>query len=327
MSSTDRPDAPPRARLLILGATGRVGRLLERAFERSSTILPRFCKQPRSGHARAAPENSTDWCIWDSTRSLPRMVASDRPLQAVDAVLNLAGGPQVDAAVETRLALDGLQLAARLGAGVFLQASSAAVYGAAGRSERPLREDLPLRPETRYGRAKAAMERALAERAGSIAPEVPVCILRIGNVAGADSLLPNIQAATDERPLVLDRWADGSSPLRSYIGPLTLAEVVAGLVHRRAVSSGSNRDDGVPGVLNVAAPRPVSMDALIAAARRAGMAFPLVSSPAPPDARRVVVLDTRRLQAIHPFRAADSDPDEMIRQWQDCRHHSRGRGR
>ena len=114
-------------------------------------------------------------------------------------------------------------------------ASSAAVYGRP-EGDAPLSETTEPRRVSGYGRAKRAMEQAVAEGQG-------VTCLRIGNVAGADQLLLNAATATAQAPLILDRFADGTGPDRSYIGPETFLGVVGGLApggagHRRIGGAG-----------------------------------------------------------------------------------------
>jgi hypothetical protein len=70
----------------------------------------------------------------------------------------------------------------------------------------------------------------------------------------------------------------------------------------------------LPRVLNLAAPCPVDMADLAAAA-----GLPWVWSPAPETAVPRVTLETARLNALCPPRPSDSAPAEMARQWLDLR--------
>lgn len=202
-----------------------------------------------------------------------------------DVVLALAGVTAGDdMAANVRLAAEAMAFGRTSGARV-LVVSSAAVYG---RAEGRLAEDRPLAPVSSYGRAKAEMEEIARGRA---------TILRIGNVAGADALLAGIVAG---RPVDLDTFADGATPRRSYIGPATLARVLAGLCLA----------ERLPQVLNVAQPGPVEMAAL---ARAAGAE--IRPRPAPPDAIARVELDVTRLAAILPLGPAD--PARLVAEWRE----------
>lgn len=195
---------------------------------------------------------------------------------AADAVLALAGvisGSAEELSLNTALTEAVVRAAA--GKPVFV-ASSAAVYGAPD-GERPLRETDPLAPLSPYGMAKAAMEAAIAGRPG-------VTILRIGNVAGADALLGR---AAPEGGRVLDVFADGRGPHRSYIGPQALARAIARLT-RLAVAHLP-----LPAVVNLALPGTVTMDALLAAQGEGW-----VPRPAPATAIRSVELDVSRTLAL-----------------------------
>lgn len=126
-----------------------------------------------------------------------------------------------------------------------------------------------------------------------------ICVLRLGNVVGADALSAAILGA---RPVLLDRCAGGAGPVRSVIGPVTLAQVLLALAVR-AVSGA-----GLPAVLNVAQPGPVAMAALCAAAGR-GFGW---RAPGPATLP-LAALETAALQALVPLPAAD--PAALIAEW------------
>lgn len=190
-------------------------------------------------------------------------------------ILNLAGvtdpnGPLEDNVTTAARAIDE---GARRGARVFLM-SSVAVYGAGDFAE----TDEPA-PLNAYGRAKLRME-ALPGAA---------TILRLGNVAGADALLGRAGAE-----VVLDPV----DPVRSYIGPVTLARVL------RAVMAAQD----LPRILNIAEPPPVAMSALLDAA---GIAWRF--GPDRPGVVARVGVSTDRLDAICPLPPAD--PARMVAEW------------
>ena len=180
-----------------------------------------------------------------------------------------------------------------------LLASSSAVYGV-GPTGAAFDETAPPRPLSAYGRAKLEMEAACdpARRAG-----LDVCILRIGNVAGADALLAPLTGLSVDpaKPLRIDSFADGRGPLRSYIGPGTLAQALAGL---------ATYPSPLPAVLNVAALHPVHMEDL---ARVAKWPFDLIAAPA--TAHQSITLDCSLLNRLCPLTSDDSLPEVMVQQW------------
>lgn len=192
--------------VLITGATGRVGALLRKAWSISSPLAfcPVWCARTDEG-----PSN---WVFWDMGGDvLPELDPVPR------AILHLArsAGMDPDGGRDIHMARQALRLA-RLHAIPLLIASSVAVYGS---SAKFVAERAPPRPVTRNGKTKRQLELCL-----SAADKV--AFLRIGNVVGADALI----GARCEG-LVLDR-AQGSDrgPIRSWIGPRTLAEVLGDLL-------------------------------------------------------------------------------------------------
>lgn len=277
---------------LFLGMSGRVGRLIRPA------LPPDALCSGRVGGGLA----------WDLLAGPdPLRDLADR-IGAPQALVMLAGNTPAtgsDMALNVALARAAMEAARAAGVGRVLLASSSAVY--AGHRDQPWHENDTPAPATPYGAAKLAMERAAQpfRDAG-----LTVCALRIGNVAGADALLLNAPG-----PIRLDQFAaggghghgrhghgrHGNGPVRSYIGPATLARVLVALC-------GPGCD--LPPVLNLAAPRPVSMQALTEAA---GMTWSWV--PAGPNAAQRVVLDCAALAARIGFDDTDSDPAAMVAQW------------
>jgi len=201
--------------------------------------------------------------------------------------------------LDLNIALAEATLAAAYAAGIsrVLLTSSSAVYGVPSSDVSLCETDAP-HPINAYGRAKLAMEAACAPWRGR---GMEICCLRIGNVAGADVLLLNGLAAGPQNPLRIDCFADGSGPVRSYIGPETLARVTAAL----AAHPGK-----LPDLLNIGAPEAVAMAGLASAA---GMEWRW--QEAPQAAIQRITLDITRLASLYSFAPSDSDPVEMIRQW------------
>jgi nucleoside-diphosphate-sugar epimerase len=132
---------------------------------------------------------------------------------------------------------------------------------------------------------------------------IDLCFLRIGNVAGADALLMNVASAAPDAPIAIDLFADGRGPLRSYIGPRSMAAVLWSLC----------RHEGpLPPVLNLAAPVPVHMEELATAA-----GHPWSGRNASGQGHQTITLNCNQLTEIHSFDRGESTPAEMIRQWRD----------
>ncbi len=258
------PHIAPPPGLVVTGATGRIGRLLARVWAGADVVW----------HGR-----------------------DDGPLGAALAgrrvLLCLAGVTSGHARVlagNTDAALEALAAARAAGVGRVLLMSSSAVYG---RAPGPLTESTPAAPASAYGTAKLAMEAAVGDASDAV-------ILRLGNVAGADALLGRLGAGAPK----LDIFADGRGPRRNYLGPATLADLLAGL----AAHSGP-----LPRVLNLGAPGLVDMAELLRAARRGW-----VPRPAPPEALAEVALDTGLLQTLLPVPPDAADPVRIVAEWHEA---------
>lgn len=262
-----KPEFP---RLLVLGGSGRLGGLLRRVWSLPGRAAPQLVWQARRPGDFAAFGGPS--VVFDP---LAEPGALARAVAAAEAVLLLAGPTRGTAeALSAHAALAGAVLDCAGGRPVLL-ASSAAVYGRpAGRLCHE--EDAPA-PISDYGRAKAAMEAVAAGRPGAV-------VLRIGNVAGADALLGQLAPPGGRR---LQVFADGLAPRRSYIGPQALARALARLV-RLAVGGAA-----LPGVINLALPGAVGMEALLRAAGEGWQA-----DPAPPEAIAAVELAVDRALAL-----------------------------
>lgn len=279
--------------LLVTGASGRVGRLLAAVWAKDASPVALQYREPR------ALGGGLDGLRWELT-------GGDAPLRdwaaehgAPPAMLVLAGatpGTGRDLSSNRALAEACLRAARAVGIGRVLVASSSAVYGE-GRA-RGWAEGDPARPVSDYGRAKLDMEAACAEwRARGL----EVCCLRIGNVAGADALLLNAASP----PLRIDRFADGAGPLRSYIGPQSMARVLLAL---------ARAPGALPPVLNLAAPRPVAMADLATAA---GLEWRWTKAPA--TAVQRFTLDCRALAERVAFSDTESVAAGIAAQWKACR--------
>lgn len=255
------------SKLLVLGASGRIGGILRKFWSFEQVIWQR--------RGQAAP----GWATFDPLNE-PDVLAE--AASGCTAILCLAG------VVNGRLAPGGnlkdnitlgeaaVRAGARSGsasgARVFL-ASSAAVYGA---QTGVLAEEAALTPLSDYGKAKVEMEMRGAALAAELG--VQVCALRIGNIAGIDAILGGWKPGFQ-----LDQFADGRTPRRSYIGVKTLARILGDLMLAK----------DLPQALNVAAPGGVEMGALLDAA---GLAW--TPRPAGQGAIEEVCLSTRALGQV-----------------------------
>lgn len=280
--------------VLVLGANGRLGRILSQYWP-TAGIAPRWQQRQESKGDRGGTVVVCD------------ILSSRAPaLGRNDIVLGLAGvvpGRPQDLSLNTDLALATLDIARRSGARHVFLSSSAAVYGS-----KPGLYSVGAapQPDTPYGRAKLDMERAVIAAAADAS--VGVTCLRIGNVAGADALLG--MAALKWRSerhgaVALDQFSNGTGPLRSYIGPKDLADVLARLCRLGAKGA------PLPLVLNVAAPGPVAMTDLLDAARVAW-----AWQPAPDTAVAQLVLDVAALTALYAFSTDAAQPARIVSQWE-----------
>jgi len=281
-------------RILVMGATGRIGRILRQCWGDTRALW----------QARGQ-ERGPGWVVLDPLGD-PDGLA--RAAQGCGAILCLAGvvpgrtknGHARKMGDNTALAEAAMRAGAASGARVFL-ASSAAVYGnRAGL----LDEHTPLAPISDYGRAKADMETHAAALGAELG--VPVCALRIGNIAGIDSILGGWKPG-----FRLDRFSDGRSPRRSYIGVQTLARVLGDLVGGDLMAG---RD--LPTTLNIAAPGMIEMGALLDAA---GLDW--TPAPAPATAIPELVLSTQALARLVTL-PPPANPAALVDEWRTLKEQS-----
>lgn len=180
------------------------------------------------------------------------MTSADVPLLPPDAVvLHLAGvirGSEEELARNVAMIKPLLEACAASGARGLLFASTAAVYPQEGEAA----QESDVDPVNAYGRSKLEAEIALEAGAGRL----PWTALRLGNIAGADALL-----GQNRDSYQLDPVPDGGAgPLRSWIGPQSLARVIENLVEK--LYSG----ESLPKAINVAAQPALRMGDILDAA-------------------------------------------------------------
>ena len=267
---------------VLLGANGRLGRMI-RSFW-GDADLQAVARRSEGGVIRG-----------DLLAGGAQMQAI---LQGRGAVVCMAGvtpGPaEADLSLNVDLALVAVRAAHAAGAGRVFLASSAAVYG---RQSGVLNEATPCAPLSAYGRAKAEMEEAALALGAQL--RQPVTVLRIGNVAGADAILGGWHPA-----MAIDQLPDGTTPVRSYIGPQSLSVVIAALTRLR----------DLPAVINVAAPGGVEMGALLNAA---GLAWS--PRPAPSEVIANVTLCTKGLARYVTLPEAAATAAGLVAEWQSWR--------
>lgn len=267
---------------LIVGASGRVGRLLARAWALAG-------QAPTLQHRGAGLSSDLPQLEWHPLSAAPLEPGRFR------AMIVLAGAVRGELGLNAQLAEACGAAAVQAGIGQVLLTSSSAVYGV--NSGQACREDTPAQPVNDYGRAKLEAE-AVAKhwRARGLA----ITALRIGNVAGADALLGGIRPS---QPTMIDCFADGTGPVRSYVGPITLADIFACLLGK-----------DLPPVLNIGAPHPVAMADL---AQAAGADWQY--QPAPATAYQRITLDCSLLAQHYRFTENQSDAAVMVAEWQSTR--------
>ncbi|MFN3953645.1 MAG: NAD-dependent epimerase/dehydratase family protein [Pararhodobacter sp.] len=280
-----QPPCPPG--LLVTGASGRVGQRIA-PFWRDAPVALQWRPESPLPMGTAGP----CWTLLDGPDALLDWLRTHERPAALLVLSGVTPGGG-DLALNTALAEAALEAAHAAGIARVLLASSAAVYGE-GRTG-PWHEAERPQPANAYGQAKLAMERAAdpwRERG------LDVCCLRLGNVAGADALLSQ---ALGNTPLTIDQFADGMSPMRSYIGPQSLARVLRALADPALA---------LPPALNVAAPMPVTMGDLASAA---GLDWQ--PRPAPPTAIARLTLDCGMVSGLAGFDPVESLPETIVRQW------------
>lgn len=255
-----------RADIVVLGASGKVGRLVRAHWNPAG--LATLWQGRRMG---AAP----GWTLWEPGHPLP-------PARVVVLLSGVTAGSDDDLAENSRIGVAVARAAQTAGVEGILLASTMALYGRTPAT--PATEQTPPDRPNAYGRSKLAMEQAMgAELAGT---GTALCALRIGNVAGADLLGDRVAQGL---PITIDRFADGTGPMRSYAGPGLLARVFGGLARR--IIAGKT----LPGVLNVAGQMPIGMADLMTAA-----GLPFAWQPAGPHAVPCIAMDCTRLAALVP---------------------------
>lgn len=286
--------------IVVTGGSGRISESVRYVVNQEGSHNSQFISRDR----RFCSKFGGVW--WDP--SAP--IETTFPKQ-LNTILHLAGSTPSKGANLSRqefieancnLTLTVLDAAKARSASRVLIISSASVYGRPRNAKRPVSEDTRLSWLTDYAYSKIRMERAVEKwiEANRNGPEV--CILRVGNIAGADQLLQNARVSTATSPLLLDQFGSGRGPLRSYIGPLTLARILLNLCEHT---------DPLPPCMNVAENPPIHMEDLLQAIGNRLEIFWKFKS-APDNAVASLELDVGRLAQICGHLLGQSNSDRMI---------------
>ncbi|WP_171909453.1 NAD(P)-dependent oxidoreductase [Rhodobacter sp. 24-YEA-8] len=267
--------------VIVTGAAGRVGSILKRVWT-------------------AAPPPALQF-LWSSRQAAPgirwEIGAGPAPAWPRDAILlHLAGTTGArDPGANPGVIPPVLKACRQNHVRHLVCLSTAAVYAP---GPVPARESDPPAPPGPYGAAKLEAERLL------VASGLPLTILRLGNLAGADALLTPRPPGQDIR---LDPVADmPGGPLRSWIGPLTFAQALAALLGRIAAG------ETLPPVLNIVQAPPLGMADLLRASDLAwGWAAPN------PKVVHIATQDNAALAALLPLPSAS--PAQIIAEIQALR--------
>ncbi len=287
---------------LVLGSNGRLGRILS-GFARREGL-------PWLYQARSAPAD----LVWSGDFSNPAFRA--HLADGVTTLVNLVGiTPSVG--LENRMeevnhhfAAEVLAQAERAGVAHVVLVSTAAVYG--DPQDIALNEGSCVLPVTPYGTSKARMEQAAfdwCEQRNGIA----VSILRVGNVAGADSLLEVAERRAGKGDMPLHVFGQNGPAIRPYIGPFDFFRVVKAVCERPVTK-------GEVEVFNVAHPAPVSLDRLLAAYRDTLLhQLTWAEAPAPAGIAPRVAFDVTKLCRIMDFPPVLDPVSDMAAQVAACR--------
>jgi nucleoside-diphosphate-sugar epimerase len=288
------------SKYIFLGASGRIGQLLQSVY--SQDTIPSIDIKWQYRHPQS---NLRDIIVWPDFSDPTPVVDYARSVGGIDGLF-VFSSPAAGADRQTPQALSlNITLVEQvIQAAKFAQiprvivASSSAVYGVGKGSA--FSEQDTLSPANPYGQAKSEMEKrctALAQELG-----VELCLLRLGNIAGADALLgAGLMRSHNNGPVSLDIFPDGCGPQRSYIGPQSLLTVLCDLA---AFS------DTLPLVLNVAAQNPVSMNAILDAA-----GIPWIARYVAASGAQNIILDCQKLARLLPAARSDNSAREIVEQW------------
>ena len=279
-----------------MGASGRVGQLIASAWAKRDSpwhTVPLQYRSPQTlFHSRNIP-----WDIADGPDGLLKWMDRFGALETLIVMAGVTPATSSDMTLNIVIAKAYLDAARVAGIKRVLLASSSAVYGFSDGS--PMSETHSCAPVNTYGKSKLDMEAMACVVAEDT--NIEICCLRIGNVAGADALLLNAPTATPETPLIIDRFPNGAGPLRSYIGPTQIGDVLAKLACHQGT---------LPSVLNVAGTAPIHMEELAIAAALPWRYSTVLHSP-----HQSITLDCSVLAALIDMPRSTHDAKMITLDW------------
>ncbi|MBB3983731.1 nucleoside-diphosphate-sugar epimerase [Sagittula marina] len=260
---------------VLLGASGKVGRMVRTLMQGDGSGL--ICL------GRSGAPGVMKWTDIETQNF--------QGVQAVLAFWGVTSGNDRQLSGNAELAIKAQELAVILGAELVVHCSSVAVYGA---QAEVLTEDSCLRPANAYGQAKSDMEKALADWQASHPDGPRTIVLRLANIAGADSLFGNLVPGGTVR---LHRFPDGRGPCRSYISPVDLVTVLGRLSSSAEIS----------GTFNLGAPVATDMADIVRAA-----GAKIEWERAPRDAIQEVAVDMTQLVSHLPGLSLAHDATTLV---------------
>lgn len=297
------------SKILILGAGGRVGRLLRQAWSLDPD-LPEVVFQSRGSGTGIGMV--CDPISGGKSEFLAGVIElAPTTIVALWGVTPHSAVP--DLSLNSRLALLALEAGQICGARRVVLISTGAIYASTQQTQ-PYREAVEVASGTAYGNAKHNMERdALqwCEEAEAAKGGIPsLTILRLANVAGADMLADAVRRAVDGPPLCLDHFHQGRGPCRSYLSARTFAATIAAL---RASEGPAD-----PEILNLADGQTAwDMADLLRALDQAGYGVAWTWRDAPGTALALHSLDVGAMAARFPGVNASvcRSPEALVADW------------
>lgn len=274
-------------RILILGASGKVGQMLGQYWVQNPPKNMSVQSQVRQN----AGTDQIAWQLGDDPLIL-------KPAKTVVALWGAIPGSGRSFDDNISLGLKALDTALEIGADRVFLASSSAVYGGAV-AQAMTETSNNLYPTGAYGKSKLAMEFAAKDWVKNHQNALACCCFRISNVVGADSLFASL---AQHPSITLDQFPSGGGPRRSYVTASDLARVIEGLSNLPATD--------LPELLNVAGALPVAMEDM-AKATGADVTW----RKAPATAFESVAMDTSRLASLLGSLDESANAERAIAAW------------
>jgi UDP-glucose 4-epimerase len=325
------------SRVLVTGGAGYIGSHVVKALGTQGHVVLSYDNLSK-GHRDAVLCGDLVVADLADIARLDEVIAGFRP----DAVMHFAAFIEVGESVRDPLAyyrnnaanaVNLLSAMSRHGIDKFIFSSTAAVYGAPGRT--PVTETEPVRPINPYGTSKAFVETVLGD--ASAAGALRSVSLRYFNAAGADPegrigerhdpeshLIPLVlKAAAGTRTSVSIYGTDYPTPdgtcIRDYVH-------VEDLVDAHLIALGYLMDGGATDVFNCGYGRGSSVREVIETALKVtGVDFPVNEAPRRPGDSAVLVADSTKLKRTLRWTPRHDDLEFIIRtawEWEKKIAHS-----